>query len=67
MAQNDSLRSRPRAAQGNREAVLSGKSAALGDGANQYQSEPVELGHGEDENRPFPALFVALSGVKVEV
>jgi hypothetical protein len=67
MAQNDSLCSRPRAAQGNREAVLSGKSAALGDGANQYQSEAVELGHGEDENGPFPALFVALSRVKAEV
>jgi hypothetical protein len=47
--------------------VLSGESAALGDGANQYQSEPVELGHGEDENRPFPALFVALNRAKVEV
>jgi hypothetical protein len=47
--------------------VLSGKSAALGDGANQYQSEPVELAHGEDQNRPFPAPFVALSWVEVEV
>ena len=47
--------------------MLSGKSAALGDGANQNQSEPVELGHGEDENRPFPALLVALGWVKVEV
>ena len=47
--------------------MLSGKSAALGDGANQYQSEPVELCHGEDQNRPFPALFVAFSRVKVEV
>jgi len=47
--------------------VFPGKSAALGDGANQYQSEPVELGNGEDENRPFPALFVALSWVKIEV
>jgi hypothetical protein len=47
--------------------MLPGKSAALGDGANQYQSEPVELGHGEDESRPFAALFVALNWVKVEV
>jgi hypothetical protein len=47
--------------------VLSGEFAALGDGANQYQSEAVELRHGEDENRPFPALFVALNRVKVEV
>ena len=67
IAQNDSLCARPRAAQRNGEAVLSGEFAALGDGANQYQSESVELGHGEDENRAFPALFVALNRVKVEV
>jgi hypothetical protein len=47
--------------------VLSGEFAALGDGANQYQSESVELGHGEDENRALPALFMAPSRVKVEV
>jgi hypothetical protein len=47
--------------------VLSGKSAALSNGASQYHSEPVELGHGEHENRPSPSLFVALGWVKVEV
>ena len=47
--------------------MLPSKSAALSDGAYEYQAEAVELGHGDDENRPFSALFVAFGWVKVEV